>query len=344
MRPAPTREVAPEAAARSTPLVPLQGASAARVRRLRSTPAGWVPVYLGLGATTASDKRTKWLVAEHASHWAWPTFEAANQHMHLHRKQGQTTLVLQVWAPARPAEMEGLVEVGPPRYDEPYVRSLCWVLAQDDVPDTWARPVGQGSGPLEWRHRAPWEAEVLGLRSPPKEHVFRPARGRYAPAMVPPNSSTARAKVALGDYYVEHGILPTVQRLAELLGMASTSSAHYVIKRLREEGYLGSSEHGKLTPGPTFLKAPGFPELPAELVSQLPAGPGLRVLRVDDTWTLDGSIWEGDLLILAPENTAPGEADLLVLKRGPARVLANEPRVGWRVEGVVLGQYRNHGR
>lgn len=331
-------------AARSTPLVPLQGASAARVRRLRSVPAGWVPVYLGLVATTDSDKRTRWLAAEHASHWAWPTLDAANRYMQRHRKQGQATLVLQVWAPARLAVTEGLVEVGPPRHDEPYVRSLCWVITQDDVPDTWSRQVGQGSGPLEWRHRTPGEAEVLGLRPPSKEHVFRPARGRYAPAMGLPNSSTARAKVALGDYYVEHGILPTVQRLAELLGMASTSSAHYVIKRLREEGYLGSSEHGKLTPGPDFLKAPSFPAIPTELLSQLPAGPGLRVLRVDDTWTLDGSIWEGDLLILAPESTAPGEADLLVLKRGSTRVLANEPRSGWRVEGVVLGQYRTHRR
>ena len=134
--------------------------------------------------------------------------------MQRHRKQGQTTLVLQVWAPARLAATKGFVEVGPPRHSEPHVRSLCWVIAQEDVPATWARPEGQGGWPLEWRHRAPGEVEALRLRAPPKEHVFRSERGRYAPPMVQPNSSIARAKVALGDYYVEHGILLTVQRLA----------------------------------------------------------------------------------------------------------------------------------
>ena len=125
--------------------------------------------------------------------------------------------------------------------------------------------------------------------------------------------------------------------------MSSTSSAHYVVTRLRAEGYLGSTEHGKLTPGPLFLKAPGSPSIPADLVAVLPSGPDLRVVRVDESWTLDASVWEGDLLILAPaESPNPLDA-LLVLRRGSAHTLANEPRAGWRVEGVVVGQYRRHG-
>ena len=80
------------------------------------------------------------------------------------------------------------------------------------------------------------------------------------------------------------------------------------------------------------------------MLSELPADPGVRVLQVDDTWTLDGSVWEGDLLILAPEGSEPEEGALLVLQRGQAHALANEPRSGWRAVGIMIGQYRRHGR
>lgn len=297
-------------------------------------------MYIGLIASTRVYKHAKWLDADHASHWAWTTHEAADRHMQVHRKAGQTTAVLMVWAPVRPAENAALFEVGPPKHHEENIRSLCWVIAREDIPSTWAWDSPKQADGLEWRHSEPQEPELLSL-SEPKKLVSRPS---YASFMERPNSSIARAKTVLGDYYVEHGILPTVQRLAQLLEMASTSSAHYVVKRLREQGFLGSSEYGKLTPGPTFLKAPAFPEIPAELLSQLPSGPGLRVMRVDETWTLEKTVLDGDLLILGPEGTEPEEGDLLVLKRGQARALAYEQRKGWRVDGVVLGQYRRHGR
>jgi hypothetical protein len=147
----------------------------------------------------------------------------------------------------------------------------------------------------------------------------------------------------LAAHYVEHGILPCVQRLAELLGVSSKSSAHYVFTRLHAEGYLGSTEHGKLTPGPLFLKAPGSPSIPVELSAVLPSGPDLRVVCVDESWTLDSSVWEGDLLILASAESPPTADALMLLRRGSAHTLANEPRSGWRVEGLVVGQYRRHG-
>lgn len=155
-------------------------------------------------------------------------------------------------------------------------------------------------------------------------------------------SPLPHAKEVLAAYYREQGIMPSVQRLAELLGVSSTSSAHYVVQKLRDEGYLAANEFGKLTRGPQFQKAPGRPAVPAALVEVLPAGPELRVVQVDENWKVDDSIWEGDLLVLAPVDQV--ELSHLMLRRGNTFVLANEPRPGWRSQGVVVGQYRAHGR
>ncbi len=156
-------------------------------------------------------------------------------------------------------------------------------------------------------------------------------------------SPLPHAKEVLAGYYREHGIMPSIQRLAELLGVASTSSAHYVVQKLRDEGYLAANEYGKLTPGPQFHKAPGRPAIPAALVEVLPAGPELRVVQVDENWKVDESVWEGDLLVLAPSEHVE-LSQLLVLRRGTTYVLASEPRPGWRAEGVVVGQYRAYGQ
>jgi DNA-binding transcriptional MocR family regulator len=158
-----------------------------------------------------------------------------------------------------------------------------------------------------------------------------------------PRSPLPYAKDALAGYYRENGILPSVQTLAQLLGVSSTSSAHYVVQKLREEGYLAANEHGKLTPGPQFFKAPAHPSIPAALLQVLPAGAELRVVRVDDNWKVDDSVWAGDLLVLAPADQVE-LSHLLVLRRGSTFMLANEPRSGWRAQGVVVGQYRPHGR
>jgi hypothetical protein len=156
-------------------------------------------------------------------------------------------------------------------------------------------------------------------------------------------SPLPHAKEVLAGYYGEHGIMPSVQRLAELLGVASTSSAHYVVQKLRDEGYLAANEFGKLTPGPLFDKAPGRHDIPAALLQVLPTGEGLRVVQVDENWKTDDSVWAGDLLVLAPAGQVE-LSHLLVLRRGTTCVLSNEPRSGWRIEGVVVGQYRPHGR
>lgn len=344
VRPAPGCEIAPEHAARVTVLAPLKGARATRVRRRRTTPEGWVPVYIGITARTHTDGRTKWLEAEHAAHWAWPAYSAALEHMRAIKQQGSTTLILVVWSPVWVDPLTRLVEIGGPAHHEKYVRSLCWTLSAEDVPESWAhqRTVG-GAQLIEWRHSLPGDEERLQVPAPAKKRILQ-GPWSYAYGMERARSPLPHAKEVLAAYYAEHGVMPSIQLLAELLGVASTSSAHYVATRLRSEGFLAATEHGKLSPGPSFTRASALPELPTALVDVLPAGPNLWVVRVDETWTLDNSVWLGDMLILAPVDQVAEPSPLLVLRRGSAAMLALEPRKGWRVEGAVVGQYRQHGQ
>jgi hypothetical protein len=153
-------------------------------------------------------------------------------------------------------------------------------------------------------------------------------------------SPLPRAKEALAEYYREHGIMPSVQKLADLLGLASTSSAHYLVRKLRDEGHLAANEQGKLAPGPLFEKAPGRPGVPLELLRALPDAERLQVLCVDETWKMEeGDFQPGDLLVVAPVETSE-RGDLLVLRRGSARIISNGTRAGWRAQGVLVGQYR----
>lgn len=153
-------------------------------------------------------------------------------------------------------------------------------------------------------------------------------------------SPLPHAKELLAGYYREHGIMPSVQKLADLLGVSSTSSAHYIVQRLRDEGYLAANEFGKLTPGPLFGKALERPDIPAELLNELPAGAGLQVMRVEHEWGLqEDDFCAGDLLVVAPNERAD-EGDLLLLRRGGSRIVCSSPRSGWRTEGVLVGMYR----
>ncbi len=63
---------------------------------------------------------------------------------------------------------------------------------------------------------------------------------------------------------------------------------------------------------------------------------------VDESWEIESSIWEGDLLVVSPSATVASGSNLLVLEKDGRRMLATTPRIDWQVEGVVLGQYRSH--
>jgi hypothetical protein len=68
----------------------------------------------------------------------------------------------------------------------------------------------------------------------------------------------------------------------------------------------------------------------------------LRACRVEEGFETDDAIRPGDLLLLAPAGRTD-LSDLLVPRRDATRRVSNDPRAGWVVEGVVVGQYRAYG-
>jgi hypothetical protein len=139
-------------------LAPLHGETAASLRRRRRRQEGWVAVHLGVVARTKTDGRTQWLVGEHASHWAWPELDEGRSAMASLKRSGTTVLLLLVWSPVWAGE---LVEVEAPEHHDPYVRSLCWTLVSEAVPDSWAR--ASAGERFEWRHQRPGLQEQLLL-------------------------------------------------------------------------------------------------------------------------------------------------------------------------------------
>lgn len=156
------------------------------------------------------------------------------------------------------------------------------------------------------------------------------------------------AKELLTRYYRDRGVLPSVQTFAELMGYTSTSSAHYTLSKLVEQGFLGKEDRGgRLMPGPAFDRRAATASarlvaIPDELRLALPAGVELTTLVVDDRFNADEAIWPGDMLVLAPA-ARTDLSELLVLRRGGAFVTAGEPRSGWSVVGVLVAQFRSFG-
>lgn len=74
----------------------------------------------------------------------------------------------------------------------------------------------------------------------------------------------------LRDYHARHQTLPSYQKIAELLGYASSSAASAAMKRLMKMGYVKRADGGRLSPGPRFFELP-------MAVTRVPAG-----LPVDD--------------------------------------------------------------
>lgn len=156
-------------------------------------------------------------------------------------------------------------------------------------------------------------------------------------------SRAAEAKEVLAGYYRERGTMPSVQEFANRMGYSSTSSAHFVLEQLFEEGFVAKTETGRLMPGTQFAKAAARPAVPAELLAALPAGEGLEVVEVGPEWVIDDTIRPGDLLVLArPARTEDGEQFLL--SRGDTYAVAPLRRSGWKTHGAVLGLYRPLGK
>lgn len=166
---------------------------------------------------------------------------------------------------------------------------------------------------------------------------------------MPRKNRVAEARVVIDEYYLSNGVMPTVKDFATAMGYSSTSSAHYVLSQLFEEGYLErEAAGGRMLPGPGLIRlwqsaAPDGTGVPRELLECLPTGVELRVLKVEDGFRVDDAIWTGDLLVLAPAGRTD-LSDVFVLKRGAVLVTSNELKSGWAVQGVVVGQFRSYGR
>ncbi len=165
---------------------------------------------------------------------------------------------------------------------------------------------------------------------------------------MPHDSRVPEAKAVIARYYEQHGGMPSVAVFAEEMGYSSTSSAHFLLNKLTEAGFLKRDERGgRLLPGPMFRRLPSDQDpwlagIPQPVLDALPKGVELRALRVEGGFETDDAIWSGDLLLLAPASRTD-LSDLLVLRRGSTRRVSNDPRAGWVVEGVVVGQYRAYG-
>lgn len=124
-----------------------------------------MPIHLGLVARTCNDGRTAWLEGLHASHWAWPDLKDAVDHMRQHKERGATVLVLLLWSPVWTSPSLSSVQVGHPEHHDGFVRSLCWSLSVDEVPDAWARRWESrgGESRLDWRHLSAGDVEQVVL-------------------------------------------------------------------------------------------------------------------------------------------------------------------------------------
>ncbi len=60
----------------------------------------------------------------------------------------------------------------------------------------------------------------------------------------------------LQDYYAEQGVFPPYSGIGRLLGLRSKSSVAACLGRLREAGYLDTTESRRLKPGERFFERP----------------------------------------------------------------------------------------
>lgn len=148
--------VAPEDQAALTPLVLLEGDAARAIRRRRSTPVGYVPVYLGFlvhpnwkGRGLAISPRKTWEEWDHERHWAWLNSDDAFGVMASHARRDVSVRVLKVWCPVRESKANPQVlEIGPAAAE--LVQGWCWTaLAEDVVLE------GVEAGPTELYSRRP---------------------------------------------------------------------------------------------------------------------------------------------------------------------------------------------
>lgn len=150
----------PEALAKNTPLVFLEGVDATRMRRRRSKPLGWLPIYIGLLGQSEWKGRGRSIspvviheIGHHAAHWCWLERDAALNNMAGKARQAASVIVVRVWVPVRQAAANlDVLELGPPRLE--LVRDLCWALLAEELKAADAAPLQDEPGQdAFWRRR-----------------------------------------------------------------------------------------------------------------------------------------------------------------------------------------------
>lgn len=166
---------------------------------------------------------------------------------------------------------------------------------------------------------------------------------------MPRPSRHLEALQILQDYYLETGVLPTIEVLAQKMGYRSTSSAHNVIQPLLKDMFITQEAHGgRLLPGPGFpfdktLRT--FPELGGIGIGDFldTADSDAALVEITNNSLQGEGILKGDFL-LTSKSAEPQPGDLLLIQNKHSFRLASyedaSPRR--RQSGVVLAQFRKY--
>ena len=149
------------------------------------------------------------------------------------------------------------------------------------------------------------------------------------------NPSAAKNLLAfIQDYYARHRAMPSFAEVGKLVGL-SVSTVAFHVTALKEHGFLGATETGRLVPGKAFFRR--------ELVSTVSAG----MLAYADDSAPEGMLID-EYLIDAPSRTflltVKGESmrdagllpgDVVVVKRGALACPGDIVVVNTNGEGTV---------
>lgn len=181
----------------------------------------------------------------------------------------------------------------------------------------------------------------------------------------------------LQDYYRDYRALPSYSTMAEVLGLASKSAVHALVKRLVDEGFLSKTPDRRVAPEEKFFERPltqsavraGMPSLAEgdtpdgmavdRYLINNPASCLLVPVKGDSM--IDAGIHDGDMVVI--DTTASykagdiviaeieGEVTLKTLVREAGFwVLQPEnldypvirPEGEWRIVGVLVGLMRKY--
>lgn len=189
-------------------------------------------------------------------------------------------------------------------------------------------------------------------------------------------SNLVRALGNLQDYYAAHRAMPSFNALAKLMGV-SVSTVADAVGKLKDNGYLGASDTGRLQPGKRFFERPllgpvqaGLPAPAADLeveglliddyLVDQPARTFLLSVRGESM--LDAGLLPGDTVVVkrggipvvgdivvaivrgeyTVKQLAQEEGGQLYLKARNADYPDLRPAADAEVVGVVVGQFRRY--